>query len=358
MKDYIYDLAYAKKQSEKELFKVVSTFAGGGGSSTGYRLAGGKVLGINEFVPAAQEVYHANWPETHIFKQDIRELTGDMILEKLGLKKGELDIFDGSPPCSSFSAAGLRDKGWGREKKYSDTAQVTDDLFFEFARLLKEIQPKVFIAENVKGIVQGAAAGLLGTNQMGMFDEHKDTIYHTLTDCGYKVRFKVLNAADYGVPQARERTIFIGVRNDIDIEITYPVTNTKHVSVFEAIDDIVPDEWRKLSKTQADLYPKQKQGESMYQCGQRLDIKMSGMTRIRSHRDKPSSTVTTKMELWHYDEPRTLAINELRAISSFPTDYYLGDTIAKRWERMGRAVPPLMMKAIAEHVYKTILSKI
>ena len=151
-KPFIYDMNFVREQSSKELFKVISLFAGGGGSSTGYRLAGGKVLAINEFVPAAQESYAKNYPDTYIFKQDIRELTGDIILEQLGLKKGELDILDGSPPCSSFSTAGLRQKGWGRVKKYSDLEQRTDDLFFEFARILKELQPKVFVAENVKGL--------------------------------------------------------------------------------------------------------------------------------------------------------------------------------------------------------------
>ena len=87
MKPFIYNLEYVKEQSKKELFNVVSLFAGGGGSSTGYRLAGGKILEINEFVPAAQETYAKNYPDTYIFKQDIRELTGEMILKQLNLKR-------------------------------------------------------------------------------------------------------------------------------------------------------------------------------------------------------------------------------------------------------------------------------
>lgn len=98
MKPFIYNLDFVKKQSEKNLFNVVSLFAGAGGSSTGYRLAGGRVLAINEFVEEAQRVYSINYPDTYIFKQDIRKLTGDMILDKINMMRGELDILDGSPP--------------------------------------------------------------------------------------------------------------------------------------------------------------------------------------------------------------------------------------------------------------------
>jgi len=94
--------------SNKELFTVISTFAGGGGSSTGYRLAGAKILCVNEFVEAAQETYKANYPNTPVLPNDIKELTGEDFLKAAGLKKGELDILDGSPPCSAFSVAGKR----------------------------------------------------------------------------------------------------------------------------------------------------------------------------------------------------------------------------------------------------------
>ena len=189
MKPFIYDMQFVKEQSEKNLFSVVSMFAGGGGSSTGYRLAGGNVLAINEFVPMAQETYTANYPDTHIFKEDIRKLTGESILNKIGLNKGELDILDGSPPCASFSIAGAKEKMWGKVKKYSDTEQRTDDLFFEFARILNDIQPKVFVCENVAGITSGESANLLGSGQYSFFGGEENTIYHSLVNCGYNVRY-------------------------------------------------------------------------------------------------------------------------------------------------------------------------
>jgi DNA (cytosine-5)-methyltransferase 1 len=113
MKPFIYNMNFVNEQSSKKLFNVVSLFAGGGGSSTGYRLAGADVLAINEFIPSAQETYNSNYPNTHIFKEDIRNLSGEQILNKIKLKKGELDILDGSPPCSSFSIAGAKEKMWG-----------------------------------------------------------------------------------------------------------------------------------------------------------------------------------------------------------------------------------------------------
>jgi DNA (cytosine-5)-methyltransferase 1 len=148
MEPFFYTMNHVFEQSSKSLFNCVSLFAGAGGSSTGYRLAGGKILAINEFVPAAQDTYHTNYIDTYIFPEDIRVLQGSTILNKINKKVGELDILDGSPPCSSFSIAGKKEEMWGQIKKYSDTEQRTDDLFFEFARILNDIQPKVFIYEN------------------------------------------------------------------------------------------------------------------------------------------------------------------------------------------------------------------
>jgi DNA (cytosine-5)-methyltransferase 1 len=355
---FVYDMDFVRNQSDKKLFEVVSLFAGGGGSSTGYRLAGGKVLAINEFIPAAQEVYAKNYPDTHIFKEDVRELTSEMILKQIGKEVGELDILDGSPPCSAFSLAGKREKGWGTSKRYSDSEQRVDDLFFEFARILKGIQPKVFIAENVKGLTIGASKNLLGSDQLDMFGAHEDTIYHTLVNCGYKVRFKVLNASDYFVPQSRERIIFIGVRNDFDIQITYPERSPINVSVHDAIHDLIPDDFRKLSPTLERIFDDLKLGEPTLSYGVRTGDKMGGTQRSKCFKDIPSRTITTTPEVFHYTQRRTLAINELKRICGFPDDYYTGKGFNKSWERLGRAVPPLMMAAVAKHVTKTILNKI
>ena len=340
MKPFLYNMDFVKNQSKKELFNVVSLFAGGGGSSTGYRLAGGKVLAINEFIEAAQQTYHENYPETHIFKDDIRQLTGDMILNKIQLKKGELDILDGSPPCASFSIAGAKEKMWGEVKKYSDTEQRTDDLFFEFSRILNEVQPKIFICENVAGLVSGASSKLLGSEQFDMFGGDENTIFHSLVNCGYNVRYKVLNAKNYGVPQNRDRTIFIGVRNDIKLNITYPKPFPEMVTIGEAINDIEYIEMNR--KAFGELTPRRVEKNNV--C---FTITADGLGATRRYK-----VIRTNNQI------DRLSIDELKILSSFPNDFKLTGSYRKQWERIGRAVPPLMMKAIADHVYNTILKNI
>jgi DNA (cytosine-5)-methyltransferase 1 len=228
--------------SNKELFTVISTFAGGGGSSTGYRLAGAKILCVIEFVEAAQETYKANYPNTPVLPNDIKELTGEDFLKAAGLKKGELDILDGSPPCSAFSVAGKREKGWDQTKTYSDGKKVEniEDLFFEFTRIAGEIMPKVIIGENVAGITMGEAK------------EYFNRIVNEFGKLGYEAVGKVLNAADYGTPQGRQRCFFVAVRNDVMDKVgmnfmtmeneVYPEPLDTKVSLKEAIENVVSDE--------------------------------------------------------------------------------------------------------------------
>ena len=204
-------------------YTCVSSFSGCGGSSLGYKMAGFKVLWANEFIPAAQETYRANHPNTILDTRDIRTVQPEEILEAIGLQRGELDLFDGSPPCASFSTAGKREAGWGKVKQYSDTKQRVDDLFFEYTRLVKGVQPKVFVAENVSGLVKGTAKGY--------FKE----ILQVLKDCGYNVKAQLLDAQWLGVPQMRQRIIFIGVRNDLGIAPVFPKPLPYRYSVRDAI---------------------------------------------------------------------------------------------------------------------------
>ena len=138
-------------------YNVISTFSGCGGSSLGYKMAGYKVLWANEFIPAAIDTYKANHLGTIVNTSDIRKLKPEEILDEIGLRVGDLDLFDGSPPCASFSMSGKREKLWGEVKKYSDTEQRVDDLFFEYVRLVRGLRPKVFMAENVAGLDMGKA---------------------------------------------------------------------------------------------------------------------------------------------------------------------------------------------------------
>ncbi len=233
-----YTLQDTLDSEKRALFNVLSTFAGGGGSSTGYRLAGAKILAVNEFVEEAQNTYRENYPDTVIVPGDIKKLTGTYLMEQAGVKVGELDILDGSPPCSAFSIAGKREKGWDQTKTYSDGKQVEniEDLFFEFTRITGEIMPKVVIGENVAGITMGEAK------------EYFNRIVNEFGKLGYEAVGKVLNAANYGTPQGRQRCFFVAVRNDImdkaglnfmtmENEV-YPLPYDKQISLKESIEDI------------------------------------------------------------------------------------------------------------------------
>jgi len=185
--------------SSQHSFTVVSTFSGAGGSSLGYQLAGGKVLLAVEWDDNAVATYRLNFKDTPIYHGDIGKLTVEECCELAGVQPRELDILDGSPPCQGFSTAGKRDFGDDRNQ-----------LFREFVRLLQGLQPKVFVMENVSGMVKG--------KMKLIFVE----CLRELKASGYKVKAKVLNAMYFNVPQSRQRLIFVGVREDLGIEPGHP----------------------------------------------------------------------------------------------------------------------------------------
>jgi site-specific DNA-cytosine methylase len=203
---------------------VATTFAGCGGSSLGYRMAGFRVVWANEFVPVAQESYRANMAAgTVLDGRDVREIEAAEILKAAKLKVGELDLFDGSPPCQAFSTAGKRERGWGEERQYAHGAkQKNEDLFFEFCRLRDGLQPRAFVAENVSGLVKGAAKGY--------FLE----ILRRLK-VGYRVEARLLDAQWLGVPQQRQRIIFVGAREDLGLEPAFPAPLPYRYSVRDAL---------------------------------------------------------------------------------------------------------------------------
>ena len=378
MKYIPYEMQDVGIAESKNLFRVISTFAGGGGSSTGYRLAGGHILAINEFVEEARNTYHANFPHTLIIPDDIKKLSGKDFLEPFDMKPGQLDILDGSPPCSAFSVAGKlshgkggkHSDGWGQTKKYSDDQVVEniEDLFFEFLRVAAEIKPKVIVGENVKGLTVGEAK------------EYFNRINNEFSNIGYDVSAKVLDAKHFGVPQSRARTIFIGVRQDITSKIgltfmniasIFPSENKELVSLEEGLEGLEIDEeeakwleekWQNTAyyKATSSLMPDDPEkvltGDDYGQKSKHFNMK-------RASRFKPAPTVTamgsgaTNAGTIHWNVQRKLTIKELKRVMSLPDDFKLTGTFNQQAERCGRMVPSLMMKAIAESVYKKVLSK-
>ena len=392
---YPYNLKDVHDASAQEKFKVISTFAGGGGSSTGYRLAGGKVLCVNEFVEEAVNTYRENYPDTHILPGDIKQLSGQDFLDAAGVGVGEIDILDGSPPCSAFSVAGKlshnsveeqridlygnvtiekvsgkHSDGWGQTKNYSDGKMVEniEDLFFEFLRIAEEIKPKVIIAENVKGLTIGEAK------------EYFNKILKTFEKIGYEVCAQVLDSRYYGVSQTRTRVIFIAVREDVasavglnfmTLSSVFPDENKNVIPVKDVMVDLEYDDeevkyltekftntayWKQTGSIMPVDPEKVLTGGDYHPKGHHFNLK-----RVSQYAPAPTLTAMGSAETtagaFHWTEPRKLTLGELKRIMSLPDDFKLTGKWNQKAERIGRMVPPLMMKTIATSVYEKVLEK-
>ncbi len=342
------------KNIHKNGYNVISTFSGCGGSSLGYKLSGYDVKCAVEFVPEAAEVYRLNFPDTLVIEKDIRTITGSDLMQATGINKFELDILDGSPPCCAFSVNGDREKGWGTVRKYSysHVEQVVDDLFFEYIRIVNDMMPKVIIAENVKGLTMGVCKPVL------------DKIIDKLYEIGYITEYKVLNAMNYRVPQTRERVIIMGVRRDIGLLPAYPQPLIDTISTREAIEDLIDIDSdlkirdSKLQKVIDYFPPGVGDGDIRRICAENnISVYRSFFRRDRW--DLPFHTIVQNKErAIHPVKNRLLSIGEGKRLQTFPDDFILPHTPLKNWERIGRAVPPNLMKFVSGTVKTEILDKI
>ena len=191
---------------EKNGKTVFSCFSCGGGSSMGYKLAGYQMVGCCEIDPRMVEIYRKNLHPMFVYNEDVRDFLKED-LDQLPEDLLHLDILDGSPPCSVFSMAGKREEGWNKDKVFREgqAKQKLDDLFFYFIAIAKRLQPKVVIAENVSGLIKGNAKGYV------------NEIFKAFQDAGYDAQLFLLNSAFMGVPQKRERTVFLARRKDLGL---------------------------------------------------------------------------------------------------------------------------------------------
>lgn len=313
---------------------VISTFAGMGGSSLGYSMAGYRELLAVEWDEHAAETFRLNFPNVPVVVDDIANLSVSDALRIAGLQPGELDVLDGSPPCQGFSMTNLR-------------RSLNDDrnrLFLEFARLLRGLKPKAFVMENVPGMVQGRFRLIFAE------------IVRTLKASGYRVSVRMLNAAYFGVPQSRKRLIFVGVRDDLDVEPSHPQAQYAPVSASLAIAGVKPfAHGVAVSKLGRLLWDATKPGQSgkVYRKDHYFNFQ-------KLHPNKPSPTLTRtgkgSVGHFHWNERRLLTIGELRRISSVPDAFVMKGAYAKQCALLGNIVPPLLMRAIARHVRTDILS--
>lgn len=325
-------------------FTVVSTFAGCGGSSLGYKWAGGKVLVAVEWDQNAVDTYRLNHKGTHVLHRDIATVTAEELLELTGLQPGELDIFDGSPPCQGFSTAGKRQLDDPR-----------NSLFKEYIRLLRGLKPKVFVMENVSGMVKGDMKHVFAI------------IMRELKASGYQVKCQLMNAMYFGVPQSRERVIFIGVRNDLRIAPSHPPAKIhQSISIREAFDGVVDVDGPELADWLKKVGKELKSGSFSYDEIAPLFLKYKGTS---------GGAMSTKFLFWercactlakseisctgliHPDKQRYCSVGELKRISSFPDAFLFPGKRKNAVERMGNSVPPLFMSEIAKHIYTQILAK-
>ena len=325
------DLANVKKNG----LKVFSCFCCGGGSSLGYKLAGYDVIGCCEIDPAMMEVYKANNHPRYSYLMDIRDFAK---LDDLPDELFDLDVLDGSPPCSVFSMAGARDAGgWNREKVFREgqKKQRLDDLFFAFIDVAARLQPRVVIAENVKGLITGKAKGYVNEIIKG-FDA-----------AGYAVQVFLFNSAKMGVPQSRERVFFIGQRKDLH-PVKLQMAFNEPVITFGEIrsehgDDVNPD--TVIGRLAKYIQPSDR---DLSDVSKRVGRKNAFFSMTINHDENPTHTITSGANLFRGYDKKLFTKHDIIAARTFPEDYNFlkNDTQYV----CGMSVPPVMMANIATEV--------
>jgi DNA (cytosine-5)-methyltransferase 1 len=312
--------------------KVFSTFHCGGGSTMGYKLAGYDVLGGVEIDPKMMAIYRQNHKPQYSYLMNIVDFNA-LQDEELPKELFGIDILDGSPPCSSFSTVGARDKGWGKLKMFREgqAVQVLDDLFGHFLVTVNKLRPKVVVAENVKGMLRGNAKGYVRE------------IIKAFQTLGYSVQLFLFNASRMGVPQKRERVFFIANRIGKQCDMMF---DEKTISLQEAFIGIDPGKPKLL--TQGTVTRRNWTRASI--GGSFGSSRSEGITsEKKSHPELPAMTLTATKNLYHWSEPRNFQDQEINIIQSFPSDF---DFLKMdRTYICGMSVPPFMMQRIAQQIY-------
>ena len=317
------------KSVTKNELKVFSCFHCAGGSTMGYKLAGFDVIGGVEIDPQMMQIYKTNHHPKRSYLMGVQEfnkIPNDQLPQELF----ELDILDGSPPCSSFSMAGSREKAWGKNKKFREgqAHQVLDDLFFDFIETANKLKPKVVVAENVKGLISGNAKGYV------------KQIFQKFNESGYSVQLFLLNASAMGVPQRRERIFFIANRLGKKIKLHFSETQ---ISVEQAWFGLPKQTSTPLTDFTLNLWKKVKPGQSM--------VKVNNGNGFNNHRlpfKTPSMTIASSGGLYHPIEPRNLSDLEFLRLQTFPDNYFFGSKGARYF--CGMSVPPYMMQRVANQI--------
>lgn len=330
-------------------YKSLELFAGAGGLAIGLEQAGFKHIGLVEIDKYAAGTLKSNRPQWNVLNEDVEMVASRDLEEEFGIKKGELELLSGGAPCQSFSYAGKR---LGLE-------DVRGTMFYHYATFLHKLQPKMFLFENVRGLL---------THDKG---QTYKTILGIFEDEGYVTKHAVLNAWNYGVAQKRERLITIGIRRDLAEKVTYefpkpyeykPVLKDILQNVPESdcasyseskrkVFELVPPGgyWRDIDPSIAKAYMK-----TCWEMG-------GGRTGIlrRLSLDEPSLTVLTTPQMKQTDrchpiEVRPFSVRENARIQSFPDEWEFVGSVASKYKQIGNAVPCNLAKEIGLSIIQTL----
>ena len=356
----------------KDKGKVFSCFACGGGSTMGYKRSGFDVIGCNEIDPKMADCYSHNHHPKYLFLEPIQLFklrdTEENLIKKYGFENYKtmngknllmpdelynLDILDGSPPCSSFSMAGNRSEDWGKDKVFREgqAKQVLDTLFFDFIDVAEKLQPKVVVAENVRGLMMGDAI------------QYVRRIYDAFEKAGYNVQHWLLDASKMGVPQKRERVFFVALRNDLCGKFIYQKDLFTHAPMLD-LDFDEPEipfsmctnneeaSDKKISEIALKYWHLTKKGSDFSEAAGG-----SYFNWIRLNDAAPTRTLHTRGEIiYHPDVCRPISDVEFALCSSFPSDYDYRKM--KTAYICGMSVPPVMTAQVAKRIYDQWLSKL
>jgi DNA (cytosine-5)-methyltransferase 1 len=338
----------------KDKGKVFSCFAGGGGGSMGYELAGFDVIGCNEVDPKLMACYIVNLKPKYIYAEPIQQFKlNGFFPEELY----ELDILDGSVPCSSFTFCGDRSEGWGKKKKFREGQflQILDRLVFDLIDVAEILRPKVVVIENVKGMLAGGAK------------KYVIEMREAFASAGYVLQHWVLDSSKMGVPQKRERVFFIALRADIAAQFSeqknmfdfLPKLDLNFNEQPILYSSIAENGGKELTTTQRLLWNKRmSEDRNLADINFREHGKRSNFNTRLIRKNEVLPTVVGEASLIEYDEPKHIALSSIIKAQSFPTDYdFLGGSTRVEYV-CGISVPPVMMAHVSSCIYEQWLSKI